>query len=561
LTDPNVGDCRVRVVTIYATSWRYKGATREDLSAKLELGGLNRHYELYKDQLPRLLPFSLLGGPIRNLTDLRLKQPVDGVDMARADALLFALPSNQVVLAVILEFTTSPLRDLTSVKPITRVLEQGIENELEIRGMDLEAYVGGLTAGDLVWEGLAKEGPGGGDSLLPERHQLVFVERRNEEEKAPGRAVVNEILYRETPPYREEFSIPKTPEQLNVVKLSDRPDRSGQSRLEVLRPGRGPRAEHGQDIDLSTLGVVTPYVSLLYGHQRYVEDSIFLSTVHAVGTASRFRQIWHDAYQQVRLFKEKKQSQVAGMQRRDDLEELADNLGNLEFDLTFSVEFPLMRIETFQTALYEAMDLSNQAKTLSQMFDQLDGSLRSEITAIDVRDRRREDGRQKWNAFAAGVLSLIGVSVGFVIAFLGINTTEVPDRRLSMWDPHFAHLYLIAAAFALVPVFLISFPYLREWTFGASGRRPLWCALAVMSAGGAAMVAALMEDGIGTGGTIIMDAIVQATAGFALMIGLAIGFLWLWRRHGRRWKAGIGRWLADEPHGWHRPTRRADPMG
>ncbi|HEX6468818.1 MAG TPA: hypothetical protein VF069_06940, partial [Streptosporangiaceae bacterium] len=547
MADPNAADCRVRVVTIYATSWRYKGDSLEKLGARLVLGGLTRHYELYKDQLPRLLPFSLLGGPIHDLTDVRLKQPVDGIEMAGVDALLFALPSNQVVLAVILEFSTSPLRDLASVGPITRVLEQCIENELEIRGMDLEQYVGDLTADDpedLVWEGLAKEDRAGGgrkDALLPERHQLVFVERRNDQEKAPGPAVIDEIVYRETPPYREEFGIPKRPVQLNAVRLSDHPD--GQNWLEALRQGRAPRQEFGQGGDLITLGVVTPYVSLLYGHQRYVEDSIFLSTVHAVGTASKFRQIWHEAYQQVRQFKENKQSAAAGVQRRDDLEELADNLGNLEFDLTFSVEFPLMRIETFQTALYEAMDLSNQAKTLSQMFDQLDGSLRSEITAIDVRDRRREEGRQKWNAFAAGVLSLIGVSVGFVIAFLGINTTEVPEARRSMWDPHFAHLYLIAAAFALVPVFLISFPYLREWTFRGSGRRPPIYALAVVLAGGAVMVAALMEDGIGTGGTIIMDAIVQATAGFTMLVGLAIGILWLWWRHGRRWLQGCRRWL------------------
>jgi hypothetical protein len=51
-----------------------------------------------------------------------------------------------------------------------------------------------------------------------------------------------------------------------------------------------------------------------HGHLRYVEDSIFLSTVHAVGTASIFRQIWHDAYQQVRQFKERKQSQETGLQ-------------------------------------------------------------------------------------------------------------------------------------------------------------------------------------------------------------------------------------------------------
>ncbi|GAB2855528.1 hypothetical protein GCM10027176_67600 [Actinoallomurus bryophytorum] len=523
--------CKVRVVTTYSTSWHYQGTSSEDLGDRLELGGLQRHYELYKDQLPRLLPFDLIGGgTVGEAVDVRLIDLVDGIGMARTDALLFALPSNQVVLAVILEFTTQPLRDLSSVKPITRVLEQCIENEVRIGGKDLQDFVRDLPTGDLVWEGLAKDDQtGSDDALLPERHQLVFVERRNEEERAPGPVVINEIVYRETPPYREEFGIPKTPEQLNAVKLSDRPFPNGRSWLQALRQ------EPVHDANLSTLGVVTPYVSLLYGHQRYVEDSIFLSTVHAVGTSSRFRQIWHDAYQQVRQFKERKQSQEAGLQTRADLEELADNLGNLEFDLTFSVEFPLMRIETFQTALYEAMDLSNQAKALSQMFDQLDGSLRSEITAIDVRERRRNDGRQKWNAFAAGVLSLIGVSVGFVIAFLGVNTTEVPDdggKHLSMWDPHFAYLYLIAGVFALVPVFLISFPYLREWTSQTRGRRPLWCGLAATAAGAVVLAATLAEDWV-AGRTIVFDAIGKAVAAFALLVGLTMGALWLWYRRAR----------------------------
>jgi hypothetical protein len=522
LNDVRENDCRIRVVTIYSTSWHYRGKAHEDLGARLELGGLKRHYELYRDQLPRLLPFDLLGGRICELDDLRLDEPVDGIRIDKVDALLFALPSNQVVLAVTLEFTTQPLRDLPSVQPITRVLEQCIENKIKVRTMDLQEYVGGLSSDELDWEGLAKE-----DALLPERHQLVFVARRNEEERAPGQVVINEIVYRDTPPYREEFSILKKPDQLNLVKIEDRPAAGGRIRLQAWR--------QDSPQELSTLGVVTPYVSFLYGHLRYVEDSIFLSTVHAVGTSSRFRQIWHDAYQQVRQFKERKQSQEAGLQTRADLEELADNLGNLEFDLTFSVEFPLMRIETFQTALYEAMDLSNQAKALSQMFDQLDGSLRSEITAIDVRERRRNDGRQKWNAFAAGILSLIGVSVGFVIAFLGVNTTEVPDaggEHLSMWDPHFAYLYLIAGVFALVPVFLISFPYMREWTSQNRSHRPLWCGLAAAAAGAVILAATFAEDWA-AGRTIVFDAIGKAVAAFALLAGLTLGALWLWYRRAR----------------------------
>ncbi|HEY2672533.1 MAG TPA: hypothetical protein VGJ07_19445 [Rugosimonospora sp.] len=514
-------------MSIYSTSWRHLGTEREDLSSKLELGGLTRHYELYKDQLPRLLPFSILGGPF-DTGDIEISQPVPGVEMTESDAVLFALPSNQVVLAVTLGFTTAPLSDAPSVAAISRVLEQSIEGAVNIRGRGLTEHVDALKQDDLIRDVLSTDetAQGAGETLLPERHQLVFIARRDKDDWVPTQSVINELVYRDTPPYREEFGSPKIPEQLNLSELSD--DGS------VIRPS-WPSVAGQREASTSkviTLGVVTPYVSLLYNHQRYVEDSIFLSTVHAVGTASRFRQIWHEAYQQVRRFRDQKQRQTTGLQTRADLEELADHLGNLEFDLTFSVEFPLMRIETFHTALYEAMDLSNQAKALSQMFDQLDGSLHSELTAIDVRERRRDDGRQRWNAFAAGILSLIGVSVGFVIAFLGVNTKEVPggESELSMWDPHFADLYLIAALFALTPAFLIAFPYLRDWAAARHSGSAVWSGLAGMVLGVGLFAATFVEDHHGTGRAIVLDAIVKAIAVFALLIGLSLVGLWLRRR-------------------------------
>jgi hypothetical protein len=301
----------------------------------------------------------------------------------------------------------------------------------------------------------------------------------------------------------------------------------------------------------TTLGVVTPYVSLLYGHEDYVENSIFLSTVHAVGTASKFRQIWHDAYQQVRLFRDNKQRKDAGQQKRDDLEDLADHLGNLEFDLTFSVEFPLMRIETFQTALYEAMDLSTQAKALSQMFDQLGGSLRSEITAIDVRERRRDEYRAKWNAVSASVLSLIGVAVGFVIAFLGINTTEVPDGKLSMWDGHFAYLYMFAALFALTPTLFIFFPYVRDWALPRTDWRVLKVGLAAILTGAGILAATSLLDHNGPPHILVLDAVLKAVAGILVLAGVVLSALWRGRRLARwlRGRASASDRRPTTPHG------------
>jgi hypothetical protein len=484
----------IRIVSIYSLPWHYRGTSSRDLPEELQLGELLNHYELYREQLPRLLPNQFLGW--EEDYSIELMQPVDGIAISKTDAMLFALPSNQVVLAVVIEFSASS--DADGLNAITRVLEQSIEGAMKITetGLSVDRIeclpVGQPDHSD--WERDAL----GASALLPERHQLVFIADRDAGAPAPD--AIDQIIYRKNPPYRSEFARLQRPEQLN---------RDG---------GEAP----------GTLAVVSPYVSLLYGHKPYVEDSIFLSTVHAVGTSSTFRQIWHDSYKQVRTFRDQDQAKIEGQQTRGALERLADNLGNLEFDLTFSVEFPLMRIETFHTALYEAMDLSGQARALSQMFNQLGGSLRSEITAIDVRERRRDEGRQKWNAFAAGILSLVGVSVGFVIAFLGINTTEVPDHKYSMWNPRFATIYLLAGLFALIPGYLILVPYLRDWVNKRMNLRPLWTGLVSLAAGTALFVYAVADADV-SGRQHVIDAIMKSIAVLGLLIGTSLVILHLWK--------------------------------
>lgn len=497
------GACAVRVVNIYATPWRFNGTLRDDEGMPAELSGLEQHYELYKEQLPRQLPDEVFGD--RPLSGgVSLARPVDGICVDAAKAELFTLPSKQVVLAVTMCLADGLLTDERQADPVVEVLEQCVVGDIRIGELMVAEALSAQFDRSPGKDTFTKETLG--DALLPERHQLVFVARPGRG-PVPNQAVIDRILYRSTPPYRPEFVDPRLPKQLNT-HLDQHGDRDGSPP--------------------PTLGVVTPYVSLLYGHRDYVEASIFLSTVHAVGTAARFRHIWREAYHQVLWFREQKQKAVAGQQTRDDLEFLADNLGNLEFDLTFSVEFPLLRIETFQSDLYDAMDLGNQAKTLSQMFDQLGGSLRSEITAIEVREQRRAESRQRWNSVAAGLLSLIGVPVGFVIAFLGINTTEVPSPEVSMWDPHYAMVYLVASAFALTPVFLIAVPYLREFALRRGGRRALWTGLVTMVAGALVFGWALVSDRHQDGLARIVDAIVTASGAFVTVVGLTLVLL-AWR--------------------------------
>jgi hypothetical protein len=425
----------VRVISVYATRWRHGGqADRAD--PDFTLGRLGEFYPLFRDQLPRVL---------RHQTHTARQ-----IASARRDALpeigaveswLFALPFGEVVAALTFELPSPDLN--VDPAPTTSVLELCAYGEVMISGRSLAEHVAALAV-----EVGAEPTDDGLQGLPPERHQIVFA-KEGAGHTPPTDEKLERILFRIDPPYREEF-------------------------MEVRRPT-------GLNQEQRTLGAVTPYVSLLYGHQPYVENSIFLTTVQVVGAAARFRSIWARAYRHVRKFREEGQEQETGRQRREDLEELVDELGNLELDLSFSVEtsgdlgllIPSLRILSFHRALCEVMELPTRAGTVSQMFDRLDGSIRSEITAIEIRERRQKEARQLRTSVGAGLLSTLGVPVGFLVAFFGVNATEVNDR-LSMFDRHYAPVYAVAAGMALLPVavFLASYPvlWLRRRLRGA--RRP-----------------------------------------------------------------------------------------
>lgn len=417
-TQPMVASRHVRIVSMYATRWRDTGQA-EGAKPNLDLGVLTRFYDFYRDRLPRLLREPVV------LPDVRFPEPAPAVGLVSAELSLFGLPSGQIVCEATLVVETDPFAIENVKSGLAAVLEHCIQGALLVGGRPLADVVDDLARGVK-----AQAIPSEAAALLPERHLLIFVPRRGDQEVPPRKQLIEEIVYRDAPPYREEFTKLQLPKQLN-------------------QKGR-------------TLGAVTPYVSLLYGHEKFVEDSVFLSTVQALGTASRFRQIWHEAYRQVHEFRSKHQRDRVGVQTRDELETLADTLGNLEFDLTFSVEFPLIRIESFHSALFEALDLPAQTQTLSQMFTQLAGSLRSEITAIEIRERRRDQRRRKWNAAAASIISLIGVPIGFLVAFFGIDATEVDGS--SVFNFHrYLWVYLVGFGLAMVPTSLILFPFAQEW--------------------------------------------------------------------------------------------------
>src|SRR5262249_40876175 len=113
---------KVRIVNIYSTSYNYSGVEERPLDEELVLGTLSSYYGLYRNQLPRLLPESFLTGPVGNFS-VTLDRDVAGINNPAVDAMLFTLPSNQVILVVWFAFNC----DLNDLRPIVSVLERSIE--------------------------------------------------------------------------------------------------------------------------------------------------------------------------------------------------------------------------------------------------------------------------------------------------------------------------------------------------------------------------------------------------------------------------------------------------
>jgi hypothetical protein len=425
----------VRVISIYATSWRYRGpAPRTPLEEKLPLGArLEEFHYLFREQLPLLLydrklnPESLGLLPTPDDSGSRALRPRTwDVKISQARIWLFYLPSDQVVAALDLEFSSSPL-DIDAESTI-RVLEHCAFAELTIDGESLGDHIAGLTnecACEVIEEDVGLSDEEHRAKLPPERHQIVFAPP-NKGRDPLAKEQAKPILYRAEPPFRPEF-------------------------IEIKEPlGLNPEGENHR-------GLVTPYTSLLVGHHEYIENSVFLTTVQAVGTSARFRQIWHKAHRRVREFRYILKEQV-GVQRRADMEELADELGNLELELSFSVEtssdlgllIPTLRSVSFHRDLYAAMELRERADRVSRMFTRLESSIRSELTAIDIRDTKKNDRRRlRWN-FALNLLGVVVVPMTLLLAFFGTSTKDV-GRETSILDfGHYQWEYMSAGAVALL---------------------------------------------------------------------------------------------------------------
>ncbi|PJE95873.1 hypothetical protein CUT44_21190 [Streptomyces carminius] len=284
--------------------------------------------------------------------------------------------------------------------------------------------------------GCVPNGDGVIPGFLPERHQLVFHSVRTAEE-VPADDVVQRLIYRTNLPYRPEHSSIQFPAELN------------------RRP--------------TTVGALGPYVSVLCGHQDYLENCVLLSAVQAVGAAARLREIRDVTNSYVQRFRTRSADQRSTRERRSTLEAISNGLSQLELELSYSVEaggdigtlVPALRVESFHNALFSTMGLTERAAIIGQMLSRLGNAINAELTSVESAEQRAADRRRIRTVVAVTFVTTVTATLGLLFGFFGVNASQVDGQR-SMFDEYYAPVYALISVILAVGFLIFAGMLLHE---------------------------------------------------------------------------------------------------
>jgi hypothetical protein len=441
-----VGAYKIRICDVFSVAWRKTKETKPKDPKQVDNTEGFQEFVTRQQDFPETLEQKVFPKG----TELSIIPRTNGSKITlsgfdRIEVVLSALPIpvSQVVASLVIDFHDD---EFTSDRDgrIRRLVTASANGELYVDGRKLADIVDDLAKkvkaepepdvdepGDTPSLSMLGLGPG----TLRERHTLVFVQPTGEvspeawQHEAPEiERIARTIIHGAYWPYRAEFSTIYVPGALYEVD--------------------------------GALAVVSHYASVLYGQPDVVHSSVLLSTVQTVGTAARFQWIWRSAYSKVRDFQMNKQQQQTGRQTRDSLAPLADEMGNLELDLTFNVQTaadlglsstPAL-VDSFHAALHEAMKFKTRAETVANMFERVNSSIQSELTAIASREKQDEDDRRQRSELLLGLVTFVLAPLGLLLAFFGISTKDVTSSDSIREYHHYWPVYAVAGALMVIPL-------------------------------------------------------------------------------------------------------------
>jgi len=451
----------IRICDISGTPWRIPPGLEP---TPLESFDLTRPFrEIYRHQqgLPWLLSQRFDPGGEKQVPDGPRER---FEDLLSVEVVLFALPIpvRQVVTAVIVDLVQPAISQGTG-GPVSELCDAMLGDLIRLEGLTIAEIVDSMAEASGARrvddpQADVEAGVAAQPHLEEEHHLLVFAGPVNPTNQGcPGEPMpadlddqARALIYGVHWPFQSEFATITRPPDLNT-----QPD-------DTRRPGRYAAISH--------------YASVLYGQSGEVNASALLIAAQTVGTAARFQRIWRRASQQVAEFQRDKQAKT-GKQTRESLAPLADEMGDLELDLTFNVQTAAdlglgsttAFVDSFQQALHVAMKFKTRAETVATMFERVNSSIQSELTAIVSREREQEEARHQRDeraeqqrrereeadrlrgAAIIGALSFFLAPITVIFGYFGINTADI-GKDDHMFDWRFWPVYAVALFLMLLAV-------------------------------------------------------------------------------------------------------------
>ncbi|GAB3504764.1 hypothetical protein FB471_3800 [Amycolatopsis cihanbeyliensis] len=122
------------------------------------------------------------------------------------------------------------------------------------------------------------------------------------------------------------------------------------------------------------------------------------------------------------------------------ISDLSTELNEMQLDLSFGVEayldsllIPESALEHYQTSLRGAIGLTDGLANTSRMLDRLQSVIQARLSGLEATVQERVEQRSRALSWVVAVGTLIALPPALLLAFFGLNGTEVDETR-SMFD-------------------------------------------------------------------------------------------------------------------------------
>ncbi|PPS90589.1 hypothetical protein [Streptomyces sp. MH60] len=197
-------------------------------------------------------------------------------------------------------------------------------------------------------------------------------------------------------------------------------------------------------------------VSLIVGYAPPVENAFGLAAAGILTAVAAVHRIRRQAFEALEL------DRAAAVETTDDaralVAQLSRRLNDLQLDLSFSVEvyadtilIPELLVESFHSSLRDVSSLADALANTSRIVERVNAVLATRRVDLETAAQQYAEDRDRVLAAVIAVGSLIALPPALLLAYFGVNSSDVDPSR-SILD---LHHYGVAYAIAWLPFLLL----------------------------------------------------------------------------------------------------------